>query len=489
MKKHLNPPSNVEAFNQHYGQYTAAQGAITIGTILAIITELAIIVSLIKSHILTFIPMIPTGLAFVAGGIIVLLLAKGRVHYAMEVAKSWLSIERSGKGVALNRSSLGWDSVLITHLIFAAVFSMSAAISYLGSITMVTDAYTPPTLERTDDRDAATLQQVTELNKQFSLDSTTISKGYKKQNEAVWNNYTAQISVLQKEMNKKKWLKTKNQSEIDALIAERKQKTAEIKEQQAASILDLSRRKVETIAEINSVASQTRGIVVKRNVSAEKTSLYLYEKATKWFPIIIIASMLLIVFASVIIAKFNKRAGIEEVYMPSEYELMPSIASEFKDAFASLFSSGLRRAAYKIKSASWETPENSADELVRINIKKYNEKVFDVGNKKKPPQQNQQPQKETPFKPDEEPPIRPPRVVGFAGDDIPVDDKVKELVNTYRVNRQQYNIYSNKDGKPETINAGLSRAANNMIASEEALAKLGYKIVVTRKLISAEKIS
>lgn len=477
MRKHLNPPENAEAYNEHFGQYAAANGARMLGTVLGIITEFAIITALIKSHVQTFIPTLPAWFAAVAGGIIVLLLARERLRYATEVSKTWLSLSfQKGRGMVLEKSSLGWEAVLITHLIFFAVFGASAAISYLGSITMVTDAYVPPVIESTKEKDEQMQAEITALNKQFSLDSTTIANSYKSQREATYGSHTAKIKRLQKEANQKAWLATRNQAKIDELIKKREEETAELKTKQADALQDLSSRKIETVTAINRAHSDTKLIVLNRNQKAEQTSIYLYQRATKWFPVIIIASMFLIVFASVIIEKFKKRTGIKEVIMPSEHDLKPSILSEFSEAISSYIQSVLRSLAFWIKDKSWKAPETKADELLRINLKAYNEKVFDVGNKNSS-------ENEEMFAP-----AAVTNPIGYMPYHDNEKDRVSELVDKYRINRQQYNIYTKKTGKDETINAGLTRHANAMMEAEMALNEIGYKLVVTKAKIYAEKV-
>lgn len=475
MRKHLNPPENAEMYNEHFGQYAAANGARLLGTVLGIITEFAIITALIKSHVQTFMPNLPQWLAVAAGGIIVLLLARERLRYATEVSKTWLSMSfQKGKGVMLENNSLGWEAVLITHIIFFAVFGASAAISYLGSITMVTDAYVPPVIESTKEKDEETNAQILALNKQFTLDSTTIANTYKSQREATYGSHTSKIKRLQKEAKAKTWLAAKNQKKIDELVQKRDDEVALLKQQQADALQDLSRRKVETVTALNRAHSDTKLIVLSRNQKAEETSVYLYQRATKWFPVIIIASMFLIVFASVIVEKFKKRTGIKEVIIPSEHELKPSLFSEFSEAISSYVQSILRYVAFWIKEKSWEAPETKVDQLLRINLKKYNEKLFDVGNDK-----------------DEDAPPFAPAAGGTQIGYMPYNDnekeRVSELVDKYRINRQQYNIYTKKTGKDETINAGLTRHANAMMEAEMALNKLGYKLVVTKAKIYAEK--
>lgn len=476
MKKHLNPPEDSEAFNEHFGQYAAANGARLLGTVLGIITEFAIITALIKSHVQTFMPFVPAWITVACGGVIVLLLARERLRYATEISKTWLSFSfQKGKGVMLEKGrSLGWEAIVITHIIFFAVFGASAAISYLGSITMVTDAYVPPVIESTKEKDSEAQAQIKALNEQFSLDSTTIAGSYKSQREATYNGYTSKIRRLQKEAKVKTWLAAKNGKKIDELSQKRDDEIATLKNAQADALQDLSRRKVETVNTLNRAHSDTKLIVLSRNQKSEQTSMYLYQRATQWFPIIIIASMFLIVFASVIIEKFKRKAGIKEVIIPSEHELKPSLLSEFSEAISSFVQSIFRHLAFWIKSKSWEAPDTQVDKLLRINLKKYNEKLFDVGNDKD--------EDIVPFAPAS----GGSNPIGY----MPYDnekDRVSELVDKYRINRQQYNIYTKKTGKDETINAGLTRHANAMMEAEMALNELGYKLVVTKAKIYAEK--
>lgn len=471
MKRHMNPPSNTEAFNEHFGQYAAAKGAMALGTLLCIITEVAILNSLIKSLVVVFMPNTPSWLIFLLATTIVLLLAKERYNYAMEFAKIVLSLVRVGKSIKLDpNKTLGWASTINTTLIFVAVFACSGLISYLGSITMVTDAYVPPKIQTTEQEDKAAREQVAALNEQFSKDSAIIANSYKSQQEAITGTYKTKIDAAKSETKRKSWLRRKNNSKIKGLEEERNAKIAELKQLQSETLTDLGRRKVETIQSINKTTSDTKVIVSERNKTKEVTSAYLYERAKTWFPNIVMISLFLIVLGAITAQTFMDKAGIKEVIIPSEHELKPSIASEFYEAFSSYFQSILRVTAFKIKSASWKSPDLLVDDLLRINLKEYNEKNVDVGGNNK--------QSEIQFG------AAPAPQISQTKD---VEEEVNSLVDVYRINRQQYNIYVSKGGNPDTVSAGLTRHANAMIAAEQKINALGYKLKVTKNKIYAEK--
>ncbi|HQP81317.1 MAG TPA: hypothetical protein PLK20_07450, partial [Paludibacteraceae bacterium] len=102
MKKHLNPPTNVDVFNELSGTWNAAKGSIIVGTIIGIITEYAITHHLINSHLTQIFKDLPAVIPMFFAALFVLFLAKERTRYARQVSKMAISEQARQLGFAAN---------------------------------------------------------------------------------------------------------------------------------------------------------------------------------------------------------------------------------------------------------------------------------------------------------------------------------------------------------------------------------------------------
>lgn len=503
MKKHFNPPTEVGVFNTLIGVWQAAKGSIIAGTVLNIVTEYAITQHLLSSHLEQFFKSLPAFIPMCLAGLFVLFLAKERIRYSQQLSKMIIDKQARELGVVAN---------LAVFVVFLAVFGGSIALSYLGSVTIVNTTLQAPELSTTTGVDTTSSTQIAALNAQFKQDSTTISRSYGEQAKAIKKKFNAQIVPYETKLRKgAKWLRPR----IDSLYRERDMATAKVKEEQTSAILDLSRRKVEAVQLSSGLASESRQLIVERNRKAESSYQNIASKAERYLPLIIISGLIMIFLGAFIDEKFKYKSGIKEVVLPNEFDLLPSILSEYTEAFKSVFHTISRRIALYIKSFSSpasEVTDNSIAELVRVNMDKYKEKIITLsGEDTTPatmgsttPAQDEEAQSKTAPKSSIEAPqerraigyILPPKkrkkAVSTRDKAVSTEVEAVELFNTYRIARRDLKSYQAKErtgaGKSETVKAGIDRSSKTMEQAKEQLQSLGYQIVESRFKLSIEKL-
>ena len=503
MKKHFNPPTEVGVFNTLIGVWQAAKGSIIAGTILNIVTEYAVTQHLLSSHLEQFFKTLPALIPMILAGLFVLFLAKERIRYSRQLSRMYINKEARELGLLANSA---------VFVVFLAVFGGSIALSYLGSVTIVNTTLQAPELSTTTGVDTTSSSQIAAINLQFKQDSTTMSRSYVEQAKAIKKKFNAQIIPYEAKLKKgAKWLRPR----IDSLYREREMATAKVKEEQTSAILDLSRSKVEAVQLNSGLASESRQLIVERNRKAESSYQNIAGKAERYLPLIIISGLIMIFLGAFIDEKFKYRAGIKEVVLPNEFDLLPSLLSEYTEAFKSVFQSIARKIALWIKSFSSpasEVTDNSMAELVRVNLDKYKEKVISLsGEDATPatmgsytPAQDEKAQSKTAAKSSIEategrraigyilPPYRRKKAVSTRDKAVSTEVEAVELFNTYRIARRDLKSYEAKErtgaGKSQTVKAGIDRSSKKMEEAQEQLHSLGYQIVESRFKLSMEKI-
>lgn len=505
MKKHFNPPTEVGVFNTLIGVWQAAKGSIIAGTVLNIVTEYAITQHLLSSHLEQFFKSLPAFIPMCLAGLFVLFLAKERIRYSRQLSRMAIDEEARKLGVVAN---------LAVFVVFLAVFGGSIALSYLGSVTIVNTTLQAPELSTTTGVDTTSSSQIAAINLQFKQDSATISQSYVEQAKAIKKKFNAQIVPYETKLRKgAKWLRPR----IDSLYRERDMATAKVKEEQTAAILDLSRRKVEAVQLNTGLASESRQLIVERNRKAESSYQNIAGKAERYLPLIIIAGLIMIFLGAFIDEKFKYKAGIKEVVLPNEFDLLPTLLSEYTEAFKSVFQTIARRIALWIKSFSSpasEVTDNSIAELVRVNLDKYKEKVISLsgedttpatmGSHTPTPAQDEEDQSKTATQSSIEAPqsrraigyILPPKkrkkAVSTKDKAVSTEVEAVELFNTYRIARRDLKSYQAKErtgaGKSETVKAGIDRSNKTMEQAKEQLQSMGYQIVESRFKLSIERL-
>ena len=492
MKKHLNPPTEVEVFNELNGVWQAAKGSIFAGMVIGIVTEYAITQHIVSSHLNQLFKVVPAFIPMVLATLFVLFLAKERNRYARQVSKMAISKDARQLGIYAN---------IVVVLVFIAVYAISIGLSLIGSTAIVSNTIQAPAIASTVGIDNSQQQQVEAIKQQFTADSASLKNTYKAQIQATKKKYNTEIVPMEVKVKRKKatWL----QPRIDSIYRERNKAISEIEQQQASALLDLNRRKVEAKQEASQQATASRQLITERNTKANASFTSIAGKAEKYIPLIVIAALIMVILGCFIDEKFKQKAGIKEVILPNEYDLLPSIASEFKEAFKSVFQGIARGIALWIKrmaaDASTVTDASTA-ELIRINLSKYKEKVINSNG-----EHSQQPVASTAST---QQAAQYRRTIGYMQQIVSRRKKrvdtvdtantadiqqqvVVELFNTYKIARRDLKAYEAKDrtgkGTPATIAAGINKASNAMVSAQHQLEQLGYQISESRFKLSLEK--
>lgn len=493
MKKHLNPPTEVAVFNELNGIWQAAKGSIFAGMVIGIITEYAITQHIVSSHLNQLFKVVPAFVPMVLAGLFVVFLAIERNRYARQVSK-----------MAINEDArqLGFAANIVVILVFVAVYAASIGLSIIGSTAIVSGAIQAPAIASTAAIDTSQSHQIEAINAQFTKDSASLKTTYQAQIQATKKRYNAEIIPMESKVkrNKATWLQPK----IDKLYQERNQATADIEQQQASALLDLSRRTVEAKQATSNQAATSRQLITERNTKADATFTSIAGKAEKYVPLIVIAALIMVILGCFIDEKFKQQAGIKEVILPNEYDLLPSIGSEFKEAFKSVLQGIARYIALSIKGmaadASTVTDASTA-ELIRINLSKYKEKVINTDG---------EPTEQAPLATNTNTnaiqAVQQRRTIGYiqpatrrkkyvdtvdTANTADIQQQVVEMFNTYKIARRDLKAYQAKaksgKGTPSTIQAGIEKATAKMVEAQQQLANLGYTISESRFKLSLEK--
>lgn len=493
MKKHLNPPTEIDVFNELNGVWQAAKGSIFAGMAIGIISEYAITQHIVSSHLNQSFKVVPALIPMVLAGLFVLFLAIERNRYARQVSKMAISKDARQLGFAAN---------MVVLLVFITVYAASIGLSLIGSTAIVSNTMQAPAIASTAAIDTSQQQQIEAINKQYLSDSASLKRTYQAQIQATKKKYNADIVPMEVKVkrNKATWL----QPRIDSLYRERNKATTEIEQQQASALLDLSRRKVEAKQVASQQAADGRQLISERNTKADATFTSIAGKAEKYVPLIVIAALIMVILGCFIDEKFKQKAGIKEVILPNEYDLLPSIASEFTEAFKSVLQGIARYIALSIKGmaadASTVTDASTA-ELIRINLNKYKEKVINT---------NGEPTEQAPLASNTDASaiqgIQQRRAIGYiqpanrrkkrvdtvdTANTADIQQQVVEMFNTYKIARRDLKAYEAKaksgKGTPSTVQAGIDKANQAMAAAQQQLANLGYEVKATRFKLSLEK--
>lgn len=471
MKKHLNPPLEVAVFNQAAGIWGAAKGSKVVGTILGIVTEYAILQHLFKQHINQFWQSAPAWITAATAAVVCALLAKERIRYGNEVAKLLNS--------KAHRNALGWQANGIVLLVCVAVYSASIALSYIGSIATVTDALPAPQMQTTIATDGAAQAKIQAINRQYSADSTATAKQWQARIAAERTKHNAVVNDLSAQIKAgKHWLKpqlkaaqNKRTNEISALQAEA-----------AAALLRATANRQALVEQANDQAATEARSITDANDQAASRHSYLVSRAEAYFPAIIIAALVMVFLGCFVCERFKMKAGITEINLPNEYDLLPGIGAEYAEAIKSLVNGIARSGAAWIRSKAIPAvavTDATAAELVRLELEKYKEQVLQYGANGI---------------------AATPQQIGFKQYNATTDandqaaekiryngsNEVEEAFNTYKMNRQLLRTYENKktagNGRPETIQAGIDRHRQAMADAEALLRAAGFKVVLNKEL-------
>lgn len=475
MKKHLNPPTNVEVFNELSGTWNAAKGSIIVGTIIGIITEYAITHHLINSHLTQIFKDLPAVIPMFLAALFVLFLAKERTRYARQVSKMAISEQARQLGFAAN---------LVVIIVFISVFAASIGLSTIGSSAIISSTITSPEIANTAEIDTAQTRQVAAINLQFAKDSASTAANYKAQIIATKKQYNSEIIPLERRKDKRL------RGTIDSIYRERNKATAEIEATAAAALIELGKSKIAEKKAISGQSEANRALITLQNTTAANNFTNIAAKSEKYVPLIIIAALLMIGLGCFIDERFKQRAGIKEIILPNEYDLLPTIGSEFSEAFKSVGQGFARFIAIRIKgfaANAASVTDDSTAELIRINLSKYKERVIDAGgNNVANVALTIAPQKR--------------RIGNNAPEKNTVDtvytaelqQQITEMFNTYKIARRDFKAYKAKEkagkGTTKTNEAGMTKAANTMQAAQKQLNELGYKIDESRLKLSLIKM-
>ena len=490
MKKHLNPPTKVAVFNELNGIWQAAKGSIFAGMVIGIITEYAITQHIVSSHLNQLFKVVPAFIPMVLAGLFVVFLAIERNRYARQVSKMAINEDARQLGLAAN---------IVVILVFVAVYAASIGLSIIGSTAIVSGAIQAPAIASTAAIDTSQRHQIEAINAQFTKDSASLKSTYQAQIQATKKRYNAEIIPMESKVkrNKATWLQPK----IDKLYQERNQATADIEQQQASALLDLSRRTVEAKQATSNQAATSRQLITERNTKADATFTSIAGKAEKYVPLIVIAALIMVILGCFIDEKFKQQAGIKEVILPNEYDLLPSISSEFKEAFKSVLQGIARYIALSIKGMAADAAtvtDASTAELIRIDLSKYKEKVINAdGEPSKQPTNTNTSAIQA---------VQQRRTIGYiqpatrrkkyvytvdTANTADIQQQVVEMFNTYKIARRDLKAYQAKaksgKGTPSTIQAGIEKATAKMAEAQQQLANLGYTISESRFKLSLEK--
>jgi len=465
MKIHLNAPQDAAVFSATYGIWQAAKTAIVTGTAISIFAEFTISYSLIQQHLTQFIT-IPAAVAAVMAGVFVTVLAVERVRYGRQAAK--LYTDKDAR-------SLGADANAVVLLVCLAVYGISGLLSYVGSISAAT-AIPPAAVQDNTKADNTAAQAIQAIQTQYSADSAATAKQWTARINAERSQHTAKINGIQAQIKSgKHWLRP----QLKAAQNERQASINELQAAQAAALLRATEQRRADIAQARQAAATTGELITRQNTTAADRHNYLTGKLEAILPAVGCGALVVLLLGLFIDERFKYKAGIKEVVLISDHDNLPSIFSEFKEAFAALFSGWLRSLALSVKRQARpaaQVVDDTAAELISINLERYKEKVLTFGGNaatgaNKPLQTAQ---------------------IGFKPN-VPPDDKngnngvnavITELFNTYRIERQRLQAYQNKqangNGRPDTIQAGIDRHGAAMESAEAELQKLGFSVYCDR---------
>lgn len=478
MKKHLNPPTDVDIFNELSGTWNAAKGSIVAGTIIGIVTEYAITHHLISSHLTQIFKGLPAVIPMIFAALFVLFLAKERTRYARQVSKMAISKQARQLGLAAN---------LVVIIVFLAVFAASIGLSMIGSTAIISTAIAPPKIASTAEIDTAQTLQFAAINGQFTKDSASTAATYKAQIMAIKRQYNAEIIPLERRKNKRL------QPAIDSLYKVRNKATAEIEATAAAALIELGKSKIAEKKAISGQSEANRALITLQNTTAANNFTNIAAKSEKYVPLIIIAALLMIGLGCFIDERFKQRAGIKEIILPNEYDLLPTIGSEFREAFKSVWQGLARFVAIRIKGFAADAAsvtDDSTAELIRINLSKYKERVIthDNNNVTTIATAIDTEKRRIGFEAPEKKAINTVDTVYTAE----LQQQITEMFNTYKIARRDFKAYKAKEkagkGTTKTNEAGMTKAANTMQAAQKQLNELGYKIDESRLKLSLIKM-
>lgn len=488
MKKHLNPPQDAATFSSTYGIWQAAKAAILTGTVLSVIAEFTIVQSLIKEHGNQFFTNLPQFLPAGIAAVFVAILALERIKYGRQAGKLTTDPESRKLGVLAN------------IVVFAAclfVFGISGVLSYIGSTAAVTEAIKEPTRQTTTQTDSTTAAKIGAIAKQYKSDSSSTAATWKARISTADNAHKAKISVLKRKIAAgKHWLK----NELNEAENKQKDEIAALKAERAAALLRLQDDRQTEVKEIKSIAHTEVKEIQSSNTNALETYNFIKAKAGNLIPLISIGALITLLFGLFLDERFKYKAGIKEVVLISDYDGLPSLWSEYKEALTAVFSGLARKFAKWIKSLAPQAAavlDENAAELVKIELTKYKEKVlnFSDGSSSSSPAASV-----TASAKNDPPPYpgigyktykteTPPPPNNGNNDNNTV---ITELFNTYRIERQRLQVYRNKavkqEGNPETIAAGIAKHGANLQQAAQKLQLEGYEVTLNKESRKLELI-
>lgn len=458
MKIHLNAPQNAAVFSATYGIWQAAKTAVITGTAISIFAEFAISYSLIQQHLAQFIA-IPAVVAAVMAGVFVTILAVERVRYGRQAAKLYTDKEAR---------SLGMDANAVVLLVCLAVYGISGLLSYIGSINAATALPQAP-IQNNAQADEAAANKVQAIQMQYTADSAATAAQWTARINAERSQHNAKVNALQAKVKAGKvWLK----SQLTTAQNERQAAISALKAEAAAALLRATEQRRADIAAANSQAAQSGELINTQNKTAKSRRDYLTGKLEGILPAIGLGALFVLFLGLLIDERFKYKAGIKEVVLISDHDNLPSLFSEFKEAFAALFSGWLRSVALFIRrqaKPAAQVVDDTAAELVSIDLQRYKEKVLQFGGNASAVTSNA-PQAQQ---------IVSDTITG-TGATSADNSVITELFNTYRIERQRLQVYQSKqangNGRPETIAAGIDRHSKAMFAAEAQLNSLGFAV-------------
>lgn len=472
MKIHLNAPQDAAVFSATYGIWQAAKTAVITGTAISIFAEFTISYSLIQQHLTQFIT-IPAAIAAVMAAAFVLVLAVERVRYGRQAAKLYTDKEAR---------SLGMDANAVVLLVCLAVYGISGLLSYVGSISAAA-AIPPAAVHDNTKADHAAAQAIQAIQTQYSADSAATSKQWTARINAERSQHTAKINGIQAQIKSgKHWLRP----QLKAAQNERQAAINELTAAQAAALLRATEQRRADIAQARQAAVNTGELINRQNTTAADRHNYLTNKLEGILPAVGCGALVVLLLGLFIDERFKHKAGIKEVVLISDHDNLPSIFSEFKEAFAALFSGWLRSVALFIRrqaKPAAQVVDDAAAELISINLERYKEKVLTFGGNATTNANNAPQAQQIGFK---------QNIKDDTNDANNANNAViTELFNTYRIERQRLQVYQNKqangNGKPDTIQAGIDRHGAAMEAAEAELKKLGFSVHCDRFKIQLVK--
>ena len=472
MKIHLNAPQDAAVFSATYGIWQAAKTAVITGTLISIFAEFAITYNLIQQHLTQFIT-IPAALAARTAEGLVVVVGGERGRYGRQEEKLYTDKEAR---------SLGMDANAVVLLVCLAVYGISGLLSYVGSITAATAVPAAAIQDHTKADDAAA-QAIQAIQAQYSADSAATAKQWTARINAERSRHTAKINGIQAAVKSgKHWLRP----QLQAAQNERQAAINELQAAQAAALLQATEQRRADIAQARQAAVNTGEIINKQNSQAADRHNYLTGKLEGILPAVGCGALVVLLLGLFIDERFKYKAGIKEVVLISDHDNLPSIFSEFKEAFAALFSGWLRSLALSVKRQARpaaQVVDDTAAELISINLERYKEKVLTFGGNATTSANNAPQAQQIGFK---------QNIKDDTNDANNANNAViTELFNTYRIERQRLQVYQNKqangNGRPDTIQAGIDRHGAAMEAAEAELQKLGFSVHCDRFKIQLVK--